>query len=173
MNIIVYLKWIFWLLLLLLILYYIYKKRKEIKEKIKFIFKFRFRDEEFKKLLIIKKPVKTLPAPQPQIAKPEAQLPYSELQGKLNEWEEKKYYGTIKLNKRLKERIKRYKKKRQEKKIIKHEARAIKRSIKKREIKPESIGEMKKRLERWKKEGYYNTGKIQKELDEYEKKNKK
>jgi len=56
---------------------------------------------------------------------------------------------------------------RKKKKNVKREARKIKKRIRKKQISNNEVTGLKKQLEKWQKEGYYNTTKLRRKLDEY------
>jgi len=71
-----------------------------------------------------------------------------------------------------KEKVERKQKKKifkKEKKAVKHEVRILKKRIKKKKVSREESGDLRRKLNEWKKKGYYNTTRLNKKLDRYEK----
>ena len=57
---------------------------------------------------------------------------------------------------------------RKEKRVVKREVRVIKRRIRKKTVKISEISDLRRKLNEWKRKGYTNTSKLQRKLDELE-----
>ena len=117
---------------------------------------------------------------------------FSDLRRKIKEWQERRYYDTSRLEKKLSEetekkiKLAEHPKKRkklekirrkEERKRLRHErkhfrkqAREIKRKIRKKEIHKIEIHSLRRQLTEWKAKGY-DTSRLQKKIDKYEGRN--
>lgn len=76
----------------------------------------------------------------------------------------------VKHKKKVERKIKKVKKKeiKKQKKVVKREAKVIKKKIKKKQVLKKDLPDLRRKLNQWQKQGYYNPSKLHKKLDKYE-----